>query len=187
MKRRSFLKSTAALLPAVGLQNFALNLASAQAAATQPPAEIHVVGAGQDRFGESHSLGFSSILFKVPSRETNGGLFVVEHENLIKGGPPVHFHLHQEEWFYVMEGEVVFQVGSERKLLRSGESILGPRRIPHGFSAVGAKPGRMLIAFTPAGKMEDFFRAAAVPNGPAMNAELFRKYEMEFVGPPLSV
>jgi hypothetical protein len=35
--------------------------------------------------------------------------------------------------------------------------------------------------------MEDFFRAAAVPNGPAMNAELFRKYEMEFVGPPLSV
>jgi len=84
-----------------------------------------------------------------------------------------------------MEGEVLFQVGDQRKLLRSGESVLGPRMIPHGFSAVGEKPGRMLIAFTPAGKMEAFFRAIAIPNGPAMDAETFRRYDMRYVGPPL--
>ncbi len=93
----------------------------------------------------------------------------------------------EEEWFYVMEGDVVFQVGDQRRVLRSGESILAPRMIPHSFSSVGEKPGHMLIAFTPAGKMEDFFRATAIPNGPAMDAELFRQYDMQYVGPPLKV
>ena len=182
MQRRSFLKAASAMLPAASLKSFAL-----EHGAAPPSAEIHPVGSGQDRFGESHSLGFSSILFKVSSRDSNGGLFIIEHENLIKGGPPVHFHLYQDEWFYVMEGEVLFQVGNERKLLRSGESVLGPRMIPHGFSAVGDKPGRMIIAFTPAGKMEEFFRAIAIPNGPKMDAEVFRHYDMQYVGPPLKV
>jgi hypothetical protein len=85
MQRRSFLKAASAMLPAASLKSFALEQVSPQAAPSSR--EIHVVGSGQDRFGESHSLGFSSILFKVPSRETNGGLFVIEHENLIKGAP----------------------------------------------------------------------------------------------------
>jgi hypothetical protein len=42
-----------------------------------------------------------------------------------------------------------------------------------------------MIAFTPAGMMEEFFRVVAVPNGPAMDAALFAKYEMQYVGPPL--
>lgn len=180
MKRRSFLKAASALLPAASFQSFALEQAAAPATG-----ELHVVGAGQDRFGGSHSLGFSSILFKVATRDSNGTLFAIEHENLTKGGPPVHFHLHQDEWFFVMEGEVLFQVGGERKLLRAGESILGPRMVPHGFCAVGDKPGRMIITFTPAGKMEDFFRAVAIPNGPAMDAEVFSRYDMQYVGPPV--
>jgi len=146
---------------------------------------LHPVGVGQDRLGETHSLGFSTILFKVLPRETSNGLFVIEHKNLGHGGPPVHFHLHQEEWFYVMDGEVLFQVGDKRQTLRAGESLLGPRGIPHGFAGVGERPAHMLIAFTPAGKMEGFFREAAVPNGPKMDAALFARYEMEYVGPPL--
>jgi mannose-6-phosphate isomerase-like protein (cupin superfamily) len=181
MKRRSFLKTAGALLPAATIKNFAF----AHDSTATPSGEIHVVGAGQDRFGGSHSLGFSSILFKVATRDSNGALFAIEHENLLKGGPPVHLHLHQDEWFFVLEGEVLFQVGDQRKLLRAGESVLGPRMVPHGFCAVGDKPGRMIIAFTPAGKMEEFFRAVAVPNGPAMDAEVFSRYEMQYVGPPI--
>jgi quercetin dioxygenase-like cupin family protein len=180
MKRRSFLKGAAAAFPAAGMGAFALG----QGAST-PAGEVNLVGAGEDRLGEAHSLGFSTILFKVLSRETGDGLLVIEHKGLGHGGPPVHFHLHQEEWFYVMEGEVLFQLGGERKTLKAGESVLGPRMVPHGFVGVGEKPARMLIAFTPAGKMEAFFREVAVPNGPAMDARLFAKYDMQYVGPPL--
>jgi quercetin dioxygenase-like cupin family protein len=95
------------------------------------------VEAGQDRFGETHLLGYGTILFKAVPRETNGGLFIIEHKNLMKGGPPRHLDLHQEELFYVMEGEVLFEVRDSRKTLRAGESVLGPREIPHAFSGVG--------------------------------------------------
>lgn len=178
MKRRSFLRSAAALVPA-GLESFAL----AQASAPVTAADVHLVPAGQDRFGEAHSRGFSSMLFKVVPRETNGGLFIIEHANMIKGGPPLHCHLRQEEWFYVIEGEVLFQVGDTRKQLRAGDSILGPRLVPHTFSKIGETPARMLIAFTPAGKMEEFLRITAVPNPPVQDAAFFRRYDMELIGP----
>jgi quercetin dioxygenase-like cupin family protein len=183
MKRRSFLKSASALFPIAGLEAFAL----CQAPVSTPADQVHLVSNGEDRFGEKHSLGFSTILFKVVPRETGGNLFVIEHEHLVKGGPPLHLHPHQEEYFYVMEGEMVFQLGDSRRRLSAGDSVLGPRGVPHTFSSVGEKPGRMLIAFTPAGKMEEFFRAAAVPNEPPQDAELFRKYDMEYLGPPLVV
>jgi quercetin dioxygenase-like cupin family protein len=182
MKRRSFLasglRSAAAILPAAGLAD----LAFAQAADTTAK-EVHVVGAGSDRLGEHHSLGFSTILFKVLPAETNGGLFVIEHQNLGHGGPPFHYHLYQEEYFYVLEGEVVFQVGDIRKKLVAGESVVGPRGIPHTFSGAGSKPGSMLISFAPAGKMEPFMRAATAPNAPPWTAETFRQHDMVLVGP----
>ena len=83
----------------------------------------------------------------------------------------------------MMDGEVVFQIGNDRKQLRAGESVLAPRNIPHTFSCVSEKPGRMLIAFTPAGKMEQYFRDTAIPNPPIQDAAFFRRYGMELIGP----
>ena len=179
MQRRSFLKTAAAMLPASGLQALALS----QPAASPTAEAAHLVAAGQDRLGEPHSLGFSTILFKVLPSETNGGLFIIEHQHLVRGGPRLHLHLHQEEWFYVMEGEVLFQLGDTQKRLRAGDSILGPRMVPHTFSATGEMTARMLIAFTPAGKMEQFFRDAAVPNPPVQDAAFFSRYDMKLIGP----
>ena len=86
-------------------------------------------------------------------------------------GPALHLHLSQEEWFYVMEGEVRFQVGDQRLQLGPGESVLAPRRIPHTFSATGS-PAHMLIAFTPADKMEQYFIDAAAHPELAATARL---------------
>ena len=115
--------------------------------------------------------------------ETNSGLFVIEHQNLLNGGPPFHYHLYQEENFYVLEGEVAFQVGDVRRKLVAGDSVVGPRGVPHAFSGSDSNPGRMLIAFTPAGKMETFFRETAASNGPSSIAEFFRQHDIVLVGP----
>jgi mannose-6-phosphate isomerase-like protein (cupin superfamily) len=183
MKRRSFLQAVAVVAPAAGLQDFLVAQAHAQASASPTASELHVVGAGEDRSAHPHSLGFSSILFKVPTSETAGGLFVMEHTHLLPGGPPLHLHLNQEEWFYVMEGEVVFQVGEQRVHLHAGDSVLAPRRVPHTFSSVGTTPGRMIIAFCPAGKMEQYFRDAEIAKQHAGDADFMARYEMELVGP----
>ena len=177
MKRRSFLKSATSAFPILLTQPFTLDAQSSGS----PAKEAHVVPSGQDSSGETHA-GFGGLRFKVPTQETRGNLLVIEHDNMVSGGPPLHLHLEQEEWFYVVEGEFLFQVGEERIRLKSGDSILGPRKVPHTFCAVGTTPGKMIIAFSPAGKMEQFFRDAA---NPLQDAAFYRKYDMELLGPPL--
>jgi quercetin dioxygenase-like cupin family protein len=145
------------------------------------PHKARYVAAGEDLTNRPVTMGYSSLGFKVSGQDTHGALFMMEHVGLTKGGgPPRHLHYEQEEWFYVIEGEVVAEVGKGRFRLKTGDSIFAPRKVPHGFVYVGDKPGRMLIAFTPAGKMEAYFR-----NGHGFDSKSFSKYGMELVGPAL--
>jgi len=191
MRRRAFLKTASAFAPIAGLPAFIEPVfsesrfpeAAVQSQPSVPTPRLHVVGAEEDLSGHPHSVGFSRILFRIITQQTDGRLFLIEHKNMQPGGPPLHFHLNQEEWFYVVEGELAFQVGEQRFHLHPGESVLAPRRVPHAFSRVGATPGHMIIAFTPAGKMEQFFENTADFHDLAAQAEHFRQYEMELVGP----
>jgi len=180
MHRRSFLRA-ASMAPIAGLPT--LIEASAFTQAPTPSSELHVIGSDEDRSGHPHSVGFSRILFKILTTQTDGRLFLIEHKNMEPGGPPLHLHLGQEEWFYVVDGEIAFQVGEQRFHLHPGESVLAPRRIPHTFTRVGATPGHMIIAFTPAGKMEQFFNDTRDFHDLAAQAEHFRHYDMQLIGP----
>jgi quercetin dioxygenase-like cupin family protein len=141
------------------------------------------VAAGEDRTHMPVTMGYSSLGFKVSGQDTHGALFLMEHVGLTKGGgPPRHVHHEQEEWFYVIEGEVVAEVGKERFRLKVGDSIFAPRKVPHAFLYLAEKPGRMLIAFTPARKMEAYFR-----NGHGFDPKSLSEYGMEFVGPALTL
>jgi quercetin dioxygenase-like cupin family protein len=90
----------------------------------------HVVPAGADRFDEHRGLGVSTIQFKVAGSESPG-LLVLENTFHAKGGPARHLHVAQDEWFYVVEGEFVLEIGSERRRLAPGDSVLAPRQVPH--------------------------------------------------------
>jgi quercetin dioxygenase-like cupin family protein len=181
--RRTFLKSAASVIPAAALQNVLAQSTPETQSPTPNPVPAGPVPAGADRTGHLHSLGFSSLAFKVIPSDTAGGLLVIEHSNLLPDtGPALHLHLSQEEWFYVMEGEVRFQVGERRMRLGPGESILAPRRIPHTFSASGS-PAHMLIAFTPADKMEQYFTDASAQPSIAATADFMNRYDMQWIGP----
>ena len=138
--------------------------------------------------GEHLDRGISKVFLKVSTEDSHGGLLVVEMTHHAKGGPGRHFHYDQDEWFYVVEGEYVFEVGQERIRLKPGDSVFGPRKVPHVWAFVGDTPGRILFIFTPAGQMEAFFGApgkadAIIPQDPTY----FRAYGMELVGPPLAI
>ena len=181
MKRRSFLTAVASVVPAVAVSDLSIAQAHAQAPAPPDSREPHVVGSGEDRSGKSHSLGFSTILFKVTAAETEGQLFLMEHQQMKPGGSPnLHLHLNPDEWFYVIDGEVAFQVGEQRLDPHAGESVLAPRLVPHTFASVGPTPGRMLIGFRPAGKMEQFFIDGSDPNPPKRSPGF---YETRDIGP----
>ncbi len=179
MQRRSFLSLAAAAVSSV---------ACGQSSALGSSALVHPVLSGQDDAGELHNLGITSIAFKVSTEETKGELFIIEHSARQKGGPPRHIHPHQDEWFYVLEGEFLFEVGTDRITLRHGDSVLAPRSIPHACAFVGTGGGRMLISYTPAGKMEGFFRyMSKAQSMPPQDNALFEQFDMILVGPPLAV
>lgn len=147
----------------------------------------HFVPAGNDQFGEHRGLGISSIAFKL-TPSTGNGPFIIENTFHAKGGPARHLHYDQDEWFYAVEGEFIVEVGDERFRMHPGDSLLGPRRVPHVWAFVGETRGRMLIAFTPAGQMEAFFREVTKANAmPPRDPELWRAHGMELLGPPLPV
>lgn len=151
--------------------------------ATEP---ARLVPAGADRLGERHGLGVSTIDFKLIAPD--GGLLVLENTFHARGGPPRHLHLAQDEWFYALEGEFVIEVGDERHVLRPGDSVLGPSRVPHVWACAGDGRGRILITFRPAGSMEAFFREVTKADAmPPQDPALWREHGMELVGPPLSV
>jgi quercetin dioxygenase-like cupin family protein len=150
------------------------------------PAVVRVA-AGADRFGEERRQGIITMAFKVTTPNPSD-LFILENTFRAKGGPARHLHYEQEEWFYILEGEFLFEVGAERFHLHPGESLLAPRQVPHVWASVGEARGRILLAFLPAGKMEAFFREVTKANTmPPQNPEIYRTHGLELLGPPLPV
>ncbi len=87
---------------------------------------------------------------------------------------------------------MVVEVGADRLQqrfqLRTGDSLLAPRRIPHVWAHVGEGRGRMRITFMPAGKIEAFFREVTKANAmPRQDPALWQAHGMELAGPPLLV
>ena len=150
------------------------------------PAALYVA-AGQDRFGESRGLGVSHIDFKVLPEDSQG-MLILENTFHAKGGPAKHLHVEQDEWFHALEGEFLLEVGGERFRLCPGDSLLAPRRVPHVWAFVGDGRGRILITFSPAGRMEAFFRIVTKADAmPPQDPALWRAHGMELLGPPLKV
>ena len=86
-----------------------------------------------------------------------------------------------------MRGEFRVEIADQKLTLRPGDSVLMPRNTPHVWAQVDEHPGKLLIAFTPAGRMEDFFRdfgrTGKLPSDPGV----VRAYGIERVGPPLTL
>ena len=108
------------------------------------------VAAGEDRFAAP--LVFSNWRFdcKLSAKDTGGDLCIYDTARTGRGGPPMHVHRDQDEWFFVREGRYVFRIGDEIFRLGPGDSLLAPRKIPHAFASL-SETSSLLVAFQPAG------------------------------------
>ncbi len=153
----------------------------------EPRSVAQFVAAGHDLSGEHRGLGISHIDFKLAPPDEQGVL-IIENVFHAKGGPARHLHHAQDEWFMVLEGEFLFEVGEERMQLRPGDSLLAPRGVPHVWAFVGDGQGRILIAFLPAGRMESMFRQMFSANAmPPQDPALWAAHGLQLVGPPLPI
>ena len=93
--------------------------------------------------------------------------------------PPFHVHKNEDEWFFLLEGEMTFHVGGENYAGRPGTFASLPRGIPHTFSVV-SPAARLLVLNTPGG-FEHMFELAPKTEEEAVRA--LTAFGMEVVGP----
>jgi quercetin dioxygenase-like cupin family protein len=75
-------------------------------------------------------------------------------------GPPLHTH-DFDEAFYVLEGELIFQVEDALVTKGAGELSFAPRNVPHALANHSDAPARYLLVCTPAGFERHWARVAA--------------------------
>ncbi len=137
--------------------------------------------------------GLSTI--KASGQTTDGRVAVIENWAPRGHGSPLHVHHNEDEWFYVLSGELTFWVGGETIIAAAGAFVYGPRDVPHTF-AVTSDEARFLLVLEPAG-FEDFLLAlsepARAPTLPPMSDDpppveamvaAAAAYGIEILGPP---
>lgn len=151
------------------------------------------IKAGESRTGrhlKMKGVTLNSLDLKISSEDTNGNLAVFEQTGFTPGGgPPLHIHPYQDEYFYILEGEYQFQVDQTRYHLSAGDTIFLPGNIQHAFIQLTEK-ARVLVSYSPAGKMEGFFETTdswTVAPDDELIRKTFADHDMIVVGPPLKV
>jgi mannose-6-phosphate isomerase-like protein (cupin superfamily) len=158
---------------------------------TATPTEAFTVPSGASRVGQTLYVVGDELQVKISSRDTNGAFAVIEDNTPPQGGPPLHVHFAQDEWWYILEGDFLFQVDRQRFHAGPGDTVFAAKGTHHTFKNVGSTPGRAVVTVVPGG-LDEFFEEVSAkipkdaPPDPAVIAPLFKKHGMELLGPPIA-
>ncbi|HEX6715255.1 MAG TPA: quercetin 2,3-dioxygenase [Thermoleophilaceae bacterium] len=131
---------------------------------------------------------------KATEAATEGQMMLIENLAPRGVGSPLHVHHNEDEWFYVLEGELTIWHGGTTVVAGPGDFVFGPRDVPHTF-IVSSDEARFLLGTQP-GNFEGFVRAlcepaatetippAAEPPDMAKLIPLAAEYGIEILGPP---
>ena len=106
-------------------------------------------------------LGFLATI-KANSEGTGGRVAVIQHFGPQHSGSPLHVHHRENEWFYVLEGELTIWVDGQVIRAPAGSFVFGPQDTPHTFTVSSPEGARFLLVTEPAG-FESFMRSCSEP------------------------
>lgn len=101
-----------------------------------------------------HVLGMP-LRFLCDARETGGAWSLFEEEIPLGMGPPPHRHP-WDEAYYVLDGEIDFEIDGEPLRIRAGDFARFPANTVHAFKGASAAGARVLIFAAP-GHSSEFF------------------------------
>lgn len=151
------------------------------------------VSSGETRFGKHYRMRgvtLNTLDLKISGQDTDRALAVFEQIGQTpNGGPPLHMHIDQDEWFFVTEGEYLFQCGEEQYHMKVGDTIFLPRNVPHAFIQL-TENAKTIVSYMPAGRMEEFFAVTdswtSLPSKDEI-AKTFFDHGMKVVGETLKI
>jgi mannose-6-phosphate isomerase-like protein (cupin superfamily) len=134
--------------------------------------------------GKAGFLGSIGVRFMIDGETSGGGFSLVEHPMSAHAlAAPLHRHLREDEYSYVVEGRMGALLGEE--VLEAGPGVLvhQPRAQWHRFWNAGDEPCRILQIIAPAG-FERFFEelvdlGGVAESDPAILGSLCERYALE--------
>ena len=136
------------------------------------------------RDGKAGFLGSIGVRFIIDGDEAGERFSLVEHPMSPRAlAAPLHRHLREDEYSFVLEGRVGALLGDEVVEGGPGDLIFKPRNQWHTFWNAGDEPARLLEIISPAG-FERFFAELVDLGGvaqadPETLGELCARYELE--------
>lgn len=196
MKRRNFLVTSILAAPLMKLSDWMVKPLA------KNPKKAFVVQKSESRFfGKNTTVGPNYGRCIISSVDTQNQLYIAgdaKNSNNKKGGPALHIHYQDDEIFYVVSGEFLFQLENDIILGKAGDTIFVPRGIAHTFAnPTDNNPGELLTIHQPISpSLEKFYEVFSTIG--YMNEKMLQEnFEPEiladlmknnaFVGPPIDI
>jgi mannose-6-phosphate isomerase-like protein (cupin superfamily) len=97
-----------------------------------PEAASRTFAVGRDE-GEARWWMGGLATIKATGKETDGRYTLIEIFEP-EGEGPLHVHHREDEGFFIIEGELTFQVGEETIKASPGSFVFGPKDVPHTYT-----------------------------------------------------
>ena len=110
-----------------------------------------VVPAGENRLNNVLDVFGTQVSVKISSRDTHGAFDVCENTIPPHSGPPLHLHYVQDEWWYIVEGEFLFEVDGEQIHAGPGGTVFAAKGTRHTFQNIGETEGHTVVTVVPGG------------------------------------
>ncbi len=146
---------------------------------SEPPVSPRIIGSND---GHIVDLGTFATRFLIEAEETGGRFSLVEHPIPPRTlAAPLHKHLDEDEFSYVLEGRLGVILGDEIVYGNPGDLVIKPRNQWHTFWNASDKPCRILEIISPGGFERMFADMGADPETVTGDtaSNLDAKYRME--------
>lgn len=139
--------------------------------------------------GEREALNVLGMPLRMlcEARETGGAWSLFEEEVPLGMGPPPHRH-DWDEAYYILDGEVDFEIDGTAVRSSAGDFNYLPRNTVHGFKGASSSPARVLIFAAPAHGSEFFqeinAEVRALPDDLAKIPDIGERHGIHFMPKP---
>ena len=146
----------------------------------------HTARVLRSQHGKVGRLGSIGVRFMVDSMDTGGTFSLVEHPiPPRKLAAPLHRHSREDEYTYVLGGEIGVLLGDEVVFAAPGDLVFKPHGQWHTFWNAGTEPALVLELISPAGfegyfeQLSELLAAEGSPPDPAKVAVIADRFGLE--------
>jgi len=96
---------------------------------------------------------------------------------------PPHIHPFQDEWIYMLEGDLEIEFGDEKHVAGPGDMVRMPMGVAHGIFNRSGKTASCTFGVAPSGKLFELFGRLDNVTDPAELVRISAEHDVNFLPP----